>query len=199
MKKELSYYLKNLKIYGQKNNIPNVSQTVGQFLNAMIKIKKPKQILEIGSANGYSTLWMASAARKVGAKIQTMDHSEPTFAQLEKNLQETGFIDVVRPYLGKALQVIGDFSSDLKFDFVFVDGQKAQYLDFWQAIKPRLADEPVVIFDDMLAFPEKTKPFSDYLETLVGWDQLVLPIDEGDGVLLMTKKNSNLAHHQNLD
>ena len=185
MNHNLKTYLQILKAHGQQNNIPNVSETVGQFLNMMIKIKQPKQILEIGSANGYSTIWMAEAARKVDAKIYTLDHSKPTFAQLEKNLEETGFSNIVSPYFGKALEVISDFPGDLKFDFIFVDGQKAQYLEFWHAIQSRLADKAMVIFDDMTAFPEKTKAFSEFLKTLEDWDQLMLPLDEGDGVLVM--------------
>lgn len=183
----LKTYLKTLKAYGQKNNIPNVSETVGQFLNMMIKIKRPQHILEIGSANGYSTLWMASAARGLGAQIYTIDHSEPTFKQLEENLSKTGFNDVIIPHFGKALEVIAEFPEGLKFDFVFVDGQKAQYLEFWEAIQSWLSEDPVLIFDDMLAFPKKTKVFSQYLEALEGWEQLILPLDEGDGVLMMIR------------
>lgn len=188
MDPSLKIYLQSLKAYGLKNNIPNVSETVGQFLNLMIKIKKPQRILEIGSANGYSTLWMAQAARTINAQIYTMDHSEPTFKQLEINLAETGLGDVVIPHFGKALQVIADFPANIKFDFVFVDGEKASYLDFWKALEPRLADQPLVIFDDMIAFSQKTKVFSDYLKTLEAWDPLILPLDANDGVLVMIKR-----------
>ncbi len=187
MKKELKDYLKALRAYGLKNNIPNVTDEVGQFLNMLIQVKKPNNILEIGCANGYSTIWMAEAAEKVGAKIYTIDHSAPTYAEAQKNLTEVGLSDVLEFSFGDAVEVITQMDAGLQFDFVFVDGEKASYLDFWKAVEGRLATGAVIIFDDMMAFPEKTKSFHDYIQSADGVDKLLIPIDKNDGILLVIK------------
>lgn len=189
MNPTLKKYLHDLKQYGLQNNIPNVTEAVGQFLNMLITMKRPKVILEIGCANGYSTIWMAEAAKTVGGKVITVDHSAPTFAEAQKNLQEVDLSQVVEFHFGDAREVIPQFSSDLYFDFVFVDGQKANYLAFWNLVRDRLSSSAVLVFDDMLAFPEKTKPFTQAIQTLEGFDQLMIPIDQGDGILLMLKTN----------
>ena len=188
MKKEILTYLKNLKAYGIKENIPNVTETVGQFLNMMIKIKKPKSLLEIGCANGYSTIWLAEAVKEVGGHFISIDFSRPSMADAKKNLEAVDLSDYVDFHFDNALKLIPKLPETLSFDFVFVDGQKASYLDFWKLVEPRLSPKALVIFDDMIAFPEKTAPFSRYLQTLKGYDQLLLPIDEGDGILLLMKQ-----------
>jgi predicted O-methyltransferase YrrM len=187
MKKDLKQYIEKLRAYGIENDIPNVTYEVGKFLNMLIQVKKPKTILEIGCANGYSTIWMAEAAEKVGAQIHTIDHSAPTYEEAKKNLTDVGFSEVVEFHFGDAREVIPQMDTSLQFDLVFVDGQKASYLDFWNVIQDRLTLGAVIVFDDMIAFPEKTKQFHDHILTAEGIDQLILPIDQNDGILLAIK------------
>lgn len=187
MNPKLTQFLKDLKQYGIKENIPNVTETGGKFLNSIINIKKPKHILEIGCANGYSTLWMADAAKKVGADIKTIDFSKPTFNEAKENIKKMDFENLVDFTLGNALKVIPTLP-DKKFDFVFIDGQKKSYLDFWTAIQPKLTDDPLIIFDDIMAFPEKTKPLMEAMNHVVNFEWVVLPIDKTDGILMVTKK-----------
>lgn len=187
MNKELLKYLKDLRAYGVKNSIPNVTEAVGRLLNMLIHIKKPSSILEIGSANGYSTIWIAEAARKVGAKLHTMDFSAPSMREARRNLTESGFSDTVETYLEDALKFVPKMDKKLKFDFVFVDGQKSSYLNFWQVIQDRLLPGAVIVFDDMMAFPEKTGPFYEFIQTAEGVNQLLIPIDKNDGILMIFK------------
>lgn len=190
MKPSLFDYLKALRAYGVENNIPNVTEEVGQFLNMLIKIRKPKTILEIGCANGYSTIWMAEAAQKLLAKVHTIDHSAPNFERAKKNIAETGFSDVVEFYFGKAQNIIPQMPDLMQFDFVFVDGEKATYLDFWHLIESRLKPEAVIVFDDMIAFSQKTGAFFEFTKSLKGFDSLLIPMDEKDGILMMIKNTS---------
>lgn len=185
MKSELKAFLKQLRQYGKENDIPNVTDTVGQFLNLLIQAQRPQNILEIGCANGYSTLWMAEAGEKVGAKIHTVDHSAPTFAEAQENIEKAGFSHCVEFHFGDAREVIPNWPESRRFDFIFVDGQKASYLDFWNLVKFRLNPGASLIFDDMLAFPEKTKSFSEAIKGLDGFEQVLLPIDPDDGILWM--------------
>ena len=187
MRQDLKQYLKELRAYGLENDIPNVTDEVGQFLNMLIHIRKPKTILEIGCANGYSTIWMAEATDKLSAKLHTLDHSAPTCEEAKKNLSEVGLSHVVEFHFGDAREVITKMDEALKFDFVFVDGQKASYRAFWDLIQSRLNPGAVIIFDDMLAFPEKTKSFHEYIQSVKGFEQLMIPIDQNDGILMMLK------------
>lgn len=188
MKKDRTQILTELRAFGIKNNIPNVTDAVARFLHMLILIKKPESILEIGCANGYSTIWLADAAEQVGAKVHTIDHSAPTFEQAKENIRQAGLSDCTEFYFGDAVEVLSAMPQPQRFDFVFVDGEKASYLDFWKAIEPRMPGGAVTVFDDMIAFPEKTGPFHDFIRSAEGVQQLLLPIDSDDGILLVIKQ-----------
>jgi len=158
------------------------------FLNMLIRIRKPHRILEIGSANGYSTIWMAEAAKHVGGHIVSIDYSRPTFAECKANILEAGFKDTVELIYGDALQVIPAMPTDLRFDMAFVDGRKSSYLNFWNALLPKLGENPVVVFDDILAFSKKTESLTKALALQTEYDSIILPIDGNDGILLLTKQ-----------
>ena len=185
MNKKTLNFLKNLKAYGLQNNIPNITERNGRFLNMLIKISGAKRVLEIGCANGYSTIWLADAVKHNGGKIISVDFSKPTFESAKENLEKAGLSDYVEFKFGNALEVVPKIKSPKKFDFIFVDGQKRQYWDFWKAICGRLSDKAIVVFDDVLSFPHKTQDFMNKIKKVKGFDQVILPIDGDDGILVM--------------
>lgn len=189
MNDKLFHFLRALKRYGIKNNIPNVTERGGRFLNVMVKMSGSKSVLEIGCANGYSTIWLAEAAKENGGGVVALDHSKPTFEAAKENLVKAGLSEFVDFYFGGALEVIPTIKKPQKFDFVFVDGEKRSYWDFWEAIQDRLSDGAVVVFDDVLSFSHKTRPFMKKIQDVLGFDQVVLPLDGDDGVLLLYKAN----------
>lgn len=188
MNEQLRTFLKELRAYGKVHDIPNVTNEVGMFLHMMIKVGKPETILEIGCANGYSTIYMAEAARQIGSKVITMDHSAPTFKEAQENLRMAGLAEYVDFHFGDARELLPAMNEPVHFDFVFVDGQKASYIDFWNLLKGRLNPGAVLVWDDMMAFPEKTRSFSNAISGLVDFDQVLIPIDGDDGILLMLKQ-----------
>ena len=187
MEKKLINFLKELKEYGIEHDFPNVTETGGRFLNILVKTTKSKQVLEIGCGNGYSTIWLADAVKENNGKVHAIDFSKPRFDDAKVNLKRAGLFDVVNFYFDNALKVIPGISDPKLFDFVFVDGEKRHYWDFWEVIQNRLAKNAVVVFDDMIAFPEKTEPFMQKIKNTSGFDQVVLPIDQDDGILLLLK------------
>lgn len=185
MDRDLLTFLVDLKQYGLEQDIPNVTERGGQFLNFLVRMSGAKSILEIGSANGYSTIWLAEAVQKNDGRLTTVDFSEPTFMQAKDNLKKVGFDSVVDFHFGNALQVIPGFEADRRFDFLFVDGQKNSYWDFWQVSKPFLEKGALIVFDDVMAFPEKTQSFLEKIKTETAYEQLTIPLDGDDGILLL--------------
>jgi predicted O-methyltransferase YrrM len=189
MNDNLTNLLKRLKSYGIAKNIPNVSESEGRFLNMLVKMAKAKNILEIGCANGYSTIWLAEAAAQNHGEIITIDFSRPSFEVAKTNIAEAGFSETVDFHFGDALDIIRTIKNPEKFDLIFIDGEKRSYLAFWDAIKNRLNHGAVVVFDDILAFPDKTAEFTEKIKNMVGFDWMILPIDGNDGVLLLYKQD----------
>ena len=89
-------FLASLRAYGYENDVPNVSMTMGRLLHDLVLISGTSTILELGTANGYSTIWMASALRELNVKekkerkLITFDVSEPSYKQAIDNIEQVG-------------------------------------------------------------------------------------------------------------
>lgn len=185
MKQEIKTFLVKLKEYGLEKNIPNVSPEVGKFLNLLVKISKSKTALEIGCANGYSTIWLAEALSQNQGKLISIDFSLPSLNQAKKNLEKVELADFVDFKFGDALKILPQL--DQKFDFVFLDAQKGNYHLFWELIKTKIHADSVVIVDDVLKFAEKTQKFTEQIQKEEQFNFQILPLDSDDGIMLITK------------
>jgi len=185
MTENLKLFLKALKQYGLAKNIPNISGKVGNFLNCIIKISKAKTGLEIGCANGYSTIWLAEAFERNEGKLTSIDFSVPSIKQAQENIKKTGLNEVVEFKCGDALKIIPQLKQ--KFDFIFLDAQKGNYHLFWNLIKTKIHAESIVIADDVIKFPEKTAKFMEQIKKEAEFYNQILPLDEDDGIILIRK------------
>lgn len=79
--------LEKLKKYGEENNIPNISIENAEFLRNMLRENTTKHLLEIGSANGYSTIQFADILEKTGGKITSIEFSQLAYEQANDNFE----------------------------------------------------------------------------------------------------------------
>lgn len=178
-------FLEKLKVECLEQEVPIVTDTNAQFLHFLIRMKKAKDVLELGTANGYSGIWIADALEDTGGTLVTIDHSPVSRDWALKNF-ETAESKNVDSILGRAQSIIPTLNK--KFDLIFVDAIKKTYPEFWELCKPLMKDDTVVIFDDVLKFPEKTENFHALMKTETEYEQVILPIDEDDGIMLVQKK-----------
>jgi predicted O-methyltransferase YrrM len=132
-----------------------VGQEVGWFLHSLIMARRPARILELGTSYGYSTLFLADAAKQVGGTVITMDLADYKQAEARTQLTRGGLADVVDFRLGDAVALIQ--ADPGPFDFVLLDIWKDLYLSCLEAFHPKLADEAIVAADNMV-FPEMARP-----------------------------------------
>lgn len=179
-------FLKKLKIHGIKENIPNVTEVNGQFLHFLARSIQAKTVLEIGMANGYSTIYLADAVEALDGKVVCYEISEPGWTEAEKNFKAVGLDNRIEIRKTNILREPPEESE--KFDFIFVDAQKAFYHEFWELVKKHMHENTVVVFDDVLKFPVKTAEFHAVMKTETDFEMVILPIDEDDGVMVVRWK-----------
>ncbi len=119
----------------------------GRFLAAVVAMLRPQRVLEIGTFTGYSALSMAEALPP-GGRIITCDISEEHVALARRHLAASPFEDRVEIRVGPALASIA--ALDGPFDLVFVDADKASYVDYYEATLPKLAPDGVLLVDNVL-------------------------------------------------
>lgn len=137
----------NLEKEARDAYIPIVKPEVGQFLSVMIKACKPKRILEIGTAIGYSTIWMARAAGD-NTEIVTIEIDEDMYRQSFKNFKDLGIEKQVNQKFGDALEILPYLRRE--FDFVFIDAAKSQYLNYLEMVLELLPEGGIIIADNIL-------------------------------------------------
>lgn len=126
-----------------------VGAEVGAFLHALILAKRPARILELGTSYGYSTLFLADAAKVVGATLITMELADYKQAYARAQLGEAGLADVVDWRCGDAVAMI--HADPGPFDFVLIDIWKDLYTPCLEAVYPKLSDEGILAADNMIS------------------------------------------------
>lgn len=126
----------------------SVGPEVGAFLHALVLGRRPARILELGTSYGYSTLFLADAAKRIDARVITMDLADYKQAHAHEQLVRAGLADVVDFRLGDAVAMIA--ADPGPFDLVLLDIWKDMYLPCFEALYPKLADEAVIAADNMI-------------------------------------------------
>ena len=124
-----------------------VGEIEGRFLEFLVRSKGARRVLEIGTFTGYSSLSMARGLPD-GGKIVSCDVDEETTAIARRYAEEAGFADRIDYRLGPALDTIAEL--DGTFDLVFIDADKPNYLNYYEATLPKLADGGVIVIDNTL-------------------------------------------------
>lgn len=177
-------FLQKLKEYGEKNNIPNITEANARCIHFLIRMKKARRVLEIGTANGYSSIWIADAIEKEpNSLLIGIDVSEPSIELARQNIQKENLEDTVIFKHGNAMDILPTIQE--KFDIVFIDAQKSMYARFWKAIQHCITKDTLIIVDDILKFPEKTKSLLNALKNDSDFESVILPTDTDDGILLI--------------
>lgn len=128
-------------------NIPIIKQEMEQFLTCMIKLHKPKRILEIGTAIGYSSIVMSRALEEV-TLITTLEKSDKMIAQAKHNIEAFGYTDSITIIEGDAVETLKEL--DGSYDLIFMDAAKGQYMNFYNNCIRLLKKDGVLIADNIL-------------------------------------------------
>lgn len=128
-----------------------VGAQVGNFLRALAIGREPGVILELGTSYGYSTLFLADAARISGSRLITIDLDPKKQEYSAAMLARAGLADHVEYRTGDALELIA--ADPGPFDLVLLDVWKGLYLPCFEAFYPKLSEEGVIVSDNMI-YPE---------------------------------------------
>ena len=161
----------------------------GRVLSMISKIVQPKNILEIGTFTGYSALCLAEGIQNNGL-IHTIDHNEELFDLQKKYFELSKYKNSIKQHLGNALDIIS--SIDEKFDLVFIDADKENYVNYFKSIIDKMNRGGVILSDNVLWSGKVTeKPNSKDIDTisLIEYNKLlkldprietiILPIRDG--------------------
>ena len=155
----------------------NLEPETAQLLSIMIRGSKRQSILEIGTSNGYSTIWLAWAAHPNGGHIISIDRDKEKHRQADANLRRTGLHESVELICGDATEEVATLAGP--FDCVFFDADRFSASAQLTQLLPKLSEDAFIFADNVHSHPAE---IADYLATLNGLSQfkhVIVPVGKG--------------------
>ncbi|HEU4482417.1 MAG TPA: CmcI family methyltransferase [Nitrososphaeraceae archaeon] len=177
-KKKILDVLSEIESIAKKNSLPSIGPIKGEIIIDIIKKYKPKRILEIGTLHGYSAILMANCLLSVNnnaGKDNDNANKETIVTCLEidqqlaniakKNIEKAGLSDRIEVITGDALEIIPTLNKYYRFDLVFIDAVKNQYLRYLKLVEENglLNKKSVVVADNILIYENEMKDYLDYV------------------------------------
>jgi predicted O-methyltransferase YrrM len=166
------------------NKFWNISPETGAFLNLLIQDRDYSQVLEIGTSNGYSGIWLAEALSHTGGTLHTIESNlKKRFNLGSENFKKSGLTNINH--------ILGHAPEDLpktprKFDMAFFDATKEEHLSYWQTLHSRIKQGGCIITDNAISHKKALAPYLKAVNSTPGWRTELLAI--GTGLLVSFKK-----------
>lgn len=157
----------------------NISRVTGEFLYTLIKSANCKSVVEVGTSNGYSGIWIGKALKETKGQLRTIEFWEKRFSIARENFKTCNVDDVITIIQGSACDVLRDFDNNLKIDFAFIDANKREYIDYFNLIHPHLTVGGFIACDNVLSHKEKTQTFIDAVNNHPDYENVVLNLPAG--------------------
>lgn len=158
----------------------HVGEEVGHFLSALVVARGARRIVELGTSYGYSTLFLANAARRTGGKVFTIELSAEKQAYAREQIGRAGLGDQVDWLQGDALELLAGLGGP--YDFVLLDLWKELYIPCLDLCAPRMAEGGIIAADNIL-FPEivraDAEAYRQAVRAIPGAESALLPIGQG--------------------
>jgi predicted O-methyltransferase YrrM len=163
----------------------NVEPDTAALLSVLVRSLQPARILELGTSNGYSTVWLADAARSVGAALVSVEIETERTAQARDNLGAAGLDAHVELRTEDAAATLAT-SADGEWGLIFLDAERPAYPDYWPDLVRALAPGGLLVVDNVLSHADQVAPF----RALVTADGRVAEalVPTGAGALLVVRE-----------
>jgi predicted O-methyltransferase YrrM len=163
----------------------NVEPDTAALLGVLIRTKQARRILEIGTSNGYSTIWLGDAAEDTSGTVISLDVEPGRTALAREHLAQAGLETVVDLRTEDAGPALRGFE-DEAFDFVFLDAERPHYIAYWPDLVRTLAPSGLLVVDNVISHADDLTHFIPAAERDERVETVVVPI--GAGVLLAVRR-----------
>jgi predicted O-methyltransferase YrrM len=178
---DIDTLLSELEAFGNSNDAAhterahrmlNITRDTGELLAVLVHARGARRLLEIGTSNGYSTLWLARATQALGGSVVTVEKAQDKFDMARANFERAQLQGVIGQLLADAGDVLRD-AADGAYDLIFLDSARSLYQQWWPQLDRALAAGGVLVVDnasshyaDMAGFIETIRADSRYTTCL---------------------------------
>jgi predicted O-methyltransferase YrrM len=157
----------------------SITRDTGEFLGVLVRATAARRVLEVGTSNGYSTLWLAEAARDIGGAVTTVELADRKVALASANFERAGlasFITLVHDDAGRLLRRSGESA----YDLVFLDSERPEYQGWWPDLRRVLRPGGLLVVDNATSHPQDLAGFVAMVKTDAAFATCLLPVGKGE-------------------
>jgi predicted O-methyltransferase YrrM len=165
----------------------NITRDTGRFLSVLVRATGARRILEIGTSNGYSTLWLAEAVSANGGSVTTLEASKYKFDLASVNFARSGLSGAISQILVDAGQYLRNVGND-SCDLIFLDSERSDYTTWWPDLRRALRPGGLLVVDNATSHPAEMLPLITVVTADSAFSTSVVPV--GNGEFLAVKISS---------
>jgi predicted O-methyltransferase YrrM len=152
--------LREIEEMGKRSFIPSIGPVKGKILAEIVRKHKPRKILEVGALYGYSAILIAKNS-PAKAEITSVEKSPEHARITEQNVERARLESQIKVIQGDAREILSKLPGP--FDLVFLDAEKAQYLDYLKAVEDKLPQGCVIVADNVGVFADQMQNYLQYV------------------------------------
>lgn len=161
----------------------SVPRKDGEFLHLLIKITRAKNVLEVGTSQGFSTIWMGLALEETGGKLTTIEIDKERYNLACKHISEADLLERVTLIRGDAHVEVSNLEGP--FDFVFLDADKEGQLDYFNKLYPKkLVPGGILVVHNAIQQADSMRDYLDMIRKHPDFDTVILSVTMDDGFCL---------------
>jgi predicted O-methyltransferase YrrM len=155
----------------------NLEPDTAELLSILARSSAAKRVLEIGTSNGYSTIWLAASIGPSGGRVISIDRSREKQSMARENLSKAGLLEYVDLLFGDATEVVRTLPGP--FDLVFFDADRKSAPAQLTLLLPKLAPSALILADNVLSHPAEIADYLAMVNSLKQFQHVVIPLGKG--------------------
>jgi predicted O-methyltransferase YrrM len=188
----LEKILNELEAFGQTNDAAttdrarrmlNITRDTGEFLALLVRATGARRILEVGTSNGYSTLWLAQAAQAIDGLVTTVEQSAYKIDLATKNFARAGLASHIQLVHAEAGVFIHQRTLE-EFDLVFLDSERTEYIGWWPRVRAILRVGGLLVADNATSHAQEMQSFMSMVKTDEAFITSLVPVGNGEFLAL---------------
>ena len=168
----------------RRDRLRNLEPETARLLGVLVRASGARVLLELGTSNGYSTLWLADAVRATGGHLTTVEISPVRSAQAADNLDRAGLLAHVELRVQDAAQALHQ-SPDAQWDMIFLDAERPAYREYWPDLQRVLRPGGLLVVDNIISHADEVSGFRALVADTAGVSEALVPT--GAGALLVVR------------
>ena len=195
MNAEIRDFLKQLENHARTHDaresehsrkLLNLDPETAEIVCILARSSRARRVLEIGTSNGYSTIWLAASVGPEGGRVISIDRSPEKHRMAHDNLLAAGLLQIVDLRLGEATEVIATLPGP--FDFIFFDADRTSAPGQLTLLLLKLAPQALILADNALSHPEEIAGYLAMIKSLKPFQHVLIPVGKGLSVAFADSK-----------